>query len=219
MTLTSLYANFKTRLNAAVLGGGSGNGFTMIELLVVIAVIGVLAVAVLSSINPIEQINKGRDTRTRSDAAQLINAVDRYYAIHEVYPWNTATTEYPAPLAVDEPDEAFSFLALGTPGRAAWGWVDVLETTGEVKSGFTNRLVQDDAVSIFKEGTTNATMYACFMPTSLAFKQEAADNCNDGTTELGDFTSATGDTVTPCPDGGGAPDVAQPDGDNLICLP
>lgn len=65
-------------------------GFTMIELLVVIAVIGVLSVAVLSSINPIEQINKGRDTRSRSDAAQLISAVDRYFAIHEAYPWNEA---------------------------------------------------------------------------------------------------------------------------------
>ncbi len=65
-------------------------GFTMIELLVVIAVIGVLAVAVLSSINPIEQINKGRDTRTRSDAAQLISAVDRFFATQETYPWNVA---------------------------------------------------------------------------------------------------------------------------------
>src|SRR3989344_2411586 len=66
-------------------------GFTMIELLVVIAVIGVLAVAVLSSINPVEQINKGRDTRVRSNAAQMLNAVDRYYAIQEIYPWNDAT--------------------------------------------------------------------------------------------------------------------------------
>lgn len=63
-------------------------GFTMIELLVVISVIGVLAVAVLSSINPIEQINKGRDTRTRSDSAQLINGVDRFFATQETYPWN-----------------------------------------------------------------------------------------------------------------------------------
>src|SRR5690606_2962307 len=72
--------NIKSKMRTA--------GFTMIELLVVIAVIGVLAVAVLSSINPIEQINKGRDTRTRSDAAQLINAIDRYFAVHELYPWN-----------------------------------------------------------------------------------------------------------------------------------
>jgi prepilin-type N-terminal cleavage/methylation domain-containing protein len=58
-------------------------GFTMIELLVVIAIIGVLAVAVLSSINPIEQINKGRDTRARSDAAELLAASERYFTTSE----------------------------------------------------------------------------------------------------------------------------------------
>ena len=63
-------------------------GFTMIELLVVIAVLGILAAAVLSAINPIEQINKGRDTGHRSDAEQLLSAVDRYFALHELYPLN-----------------------------------------------------------------------------------------------------------------------------------
>ncbi|NIT03538.1 prepilin-type N-terminal cleavage/methylation domain-containing protein, partial [Candidatus Saccharibacteria bacterium] len=52
-------------------------GFTMIELLIVIAVIGILAIAVLAAINPIEQINRGRDTGSRSDAEQLIGAIDR----------------------------------------------------------------------------------------------------------------------------------------------
>jgi prepilin-type N-terminal cleavage/methylation domain-containing protein len=184
-------------------------GFTMIELLVVIAVIGVLAVAVLSSINPIEQINKGRDTRTRSDAAQLINAVDRYYAIHEVYPWNVdnATAGYTAtdPL----PDSEFNFVSGG--GAGAWGWVDLLVDTGEVKAGFTNRLKSDDNLMIFKEGTTNATMYACFQPTSLAFKQEAMDNCNDGSTPVNGVDA----TFDPCPDD----TAATMDGDNFICLP
>lgn len=213
MTMKTIFSNLKANLRTMAENGVGG--FTMIELLVVIAVIGVLAVAVLSSINPIEQINKGRDTRTRSDAAQLINAVDRYYAIHEVYPWNTTVTGgYTA--VVTEPDEAFSFLAQGTPGRDAWDWVDVLVSTAEVKAGFTNRLVQDDAVSVFKEGTTNATMYACFIPTSLAFKQEAADNCNDGTTETGTFTSTTGDEITPCLQA--APNNVTED-DNYICLP
>ena len=90
-------------------------GFTMIELLVVIAVIGVLAVAVLSSINPIEQINKGRDTGHRSDAAQLINAIDRYYAIHEIYPWNDAT--YNTLLTVSQP--AITVFPGGTPASCA----------------------------------------------------------------------------------------------------
>ncbi len=181
-------------------------GFTMIELLVVIAVIGVLAVAVLSSINPIEQINKGRDTRTRSDAAQLINAVDRYYAIHEIYPWNVTTASYTS-ASVDLPDEEYNF------GGSAddWDWIDLLVSTGEVKEGFTNRLKNDDNIVAFKEGTTNATMYACFIPTSLAFKQEAMDHCNDGTTPVDGIAGG----VDPCPDD----DAAVIDGDNYICLP
>jgi prepilin-type N-terminal cleavage/methylation domain-containing protein len=102
-------------------------GFTMIELLVVISVIGVLAVAVLSSINPIEQINKGRDTRTRSDAAQTINAVDRFFATQEKYPWNdgayacgianAASCDVTGDVALEDPAATFpeDFAGL-TPG-------------------------------------------------------------------------------------------------------
>jgi len=60
-------------------------GFTLIEMLIVIAVIGVLAIAVLSAINPIEQMRKARDTRRRSNAAELLNALERYYATFEEY--------------------------------------------------------------------------------------------------------------------------------------
>ena len=38
------------------------NGFTLVELIIVIAVIGVLAVVLMMAINPIEQINKAKDT-------------------------------------------------------------------------------------------------------------------------------------------------------------
>lgn len=58
-------------------------GFTLVEMLIVIAVIGILAVAVLSAINPVEQMRKGRDTRRRSNAAELLNATERYYATYE----------------------------------------------------------------------------------------------------------------------------------------
>lgn len=62
-------------------------GFTMIELLIVITILGILAVAVLSAINPIEQINRGRDTGRQSDAEQLLSAIDRYNAFQGYYPW------------------------------------------------------------------------------------------------------------------------------------
>lgn len=202
-------------------------GFTMIELLVVIAVIGVLAVAVLSSINPIEQINKGRDTRTRSDAAQLINAVDRYYAIHEEYPWNvdndganTSGDGYTAGAAYDEPNNAFDFIGDGsilitdhsmTATETDWDWVDVLVLTAEVKEGYTNRLKDDNNLFLGKSDGYNETMYVCFMPTSKAFQQEAADNCDDGTTLL----QIAGTDVCDL-DGSGTYELTD---DNLICLP
>lgn len=191
-------------------------GFTMIELLVVIAVIGVLAVAVLSSINPIEQINKGRDTRTRSDAAQLINAVDRYFAIQEYYPWNIAdeSGNYTPAAALDvqgggDYSVAFDFDPSGTVGTYTdWDWVNSLVDTEEVKSGFANRLkTYLTNFVVLKEDGSNETMFSCFLPTSSAFKREAADNCANGTTPDAlsiDFCATTDGTVDP---------------GNYICLP
>ena len=175
-------------------------GFTMIELLVVIAVIGVLAVAVLSSINPIEQINKGRDTGHRSDAAQLINAIDRYYSIHEIYPWNDA--QYNTLLTDGQNDVPQTLLPGGTPANCATSqntgavpgsfckitsagvvpWLTALTDTAEVKEGFTQRLTAPrpgGELWLYKDATTNATMYTCFAPASKAFQKEAIDACKD----------------------------------------
>lgn len=199
----------------------SSAGFTMIELLVVIAVIGVLAVAVLSSINPIEQINKGRDTRTRSDAAQLINAVDRYYAIHEVYPWNTTVSGgYSA--SSTSPNTEFTMGSVSGTGQSAivnitsgeWDYIDILVDTAEVKDGYTNRLKNDNKILVFKSSGFNQTMYACFMPTSKAFEQEAMENCANGSTPGGTGSSVTLPSgLTTCEDD------ADADAANLICLP
>jgi len=204
-------------------------GFTMIELLVVIAVIGVLAVAVLSSINPIEQINKGRDTGHRSDAAQLINAIDRYYAIHEIYPWNDAS--YNTLLTVNQ--EAIELLPGGTPANCASTantgtvtgsfckisaatdvpWMTALTDTAEVKEGFTQRLTNPKSggeLWLFKDDTANATMYACFKPASKAFQKEALDACKDHYTAL---------PLGACPAGANGYNPAPLYTTEFICLP
>lgn len=171
-------------------------GFTMIELLVVIAVIGVLAVAVLSSINPIEQINKGRDTRSRSDAAQLISAVDRFFSIHEIYPWNTdsagedntfaegwtytaASTDYRDEFTFWEADEE------NVTDNSDWAWILPLVQTAEVKDSYINRIAQvgdNTDFYVHKPVGANKTMYVCFNPSSYAFDLEATNRCTPGTT-------------------------------------
>jgi len=70
-------------------------GFTLVELLIVIALISILSVAVLATINPIEQSNKAKDSTTQNDAAEVMNAYERYYTVKNTYPWmdtdNSAT--------------------------------------------------------------------------------------------------------------------------------
>ncbi|KUK79563.1 MAG: hypothetical protein XD95_0296 [Microgenomates bacterium 39_7] len=80
-------------------------GFTMIELLIVITILGILAVAVLSAINPIEQINRGRDTGSQSDAEQLLSAIDRYNAFQGYYPWQEDANDLDTGLVASSYDE------------------------------------------------------------------------------------------------------------------
>lgn len=190
----------------------SRKGFTMIELLVVIAVIGVLAVAVLSTINPIEQINKGRDTRVRSDAAQMMNAIDRYYAIQEEFPWNTNNPDAGFTATSTDPTLAFSYAPEGN-----YDWLDILVTTDEIKQSFVSRLksTDGDKIYLYKPTGASSTMYTCFVPSSKALQLEAARRCDDEGTALNETITFTGgELADPC---------ATTDGelseDNMICLP
>lgn len=184
----------------------SRKGFTMIELLVVIAVIGVLAVAVLSTINPIEQINKGRDTRIRSDAAQMMNAIDRYYAIQEEFPWNTDNPNvYDAGTNTD-PVNAFTY----EPG-GDYEWLDILVSTDEIKQSFVTRLKSDDKIYLHKPQGSSSTMYTCFVPSSKALQLEAQRRCDTESETLNNITFTGGEVTNPCSTTEG--------GDNMICLP
>ncbi|MEK7074200.1 MAG: type II secretion system protein, partial [Patescibacteria group bacterium] len=60
------------------------NGFTLIELLVVIAIIGVLASAVLASLNSARE--KARNARRKTDMRQLELAIQLYYDTNGTFP-------------------------------------------------------------------------------------------------------------------------------------
>ena len=155
----------------------NGAGFTLIELLIVIAVLGVLATAVLSAINPIEQINRGRDTGTRSDSEQLIGAIDRYYTSAGYYPWminadstNTAVTPMVEIATETQPfgDDAEQVLMNLSNGGAA-----------EVKASFVNRIVGASArkLWLYNSGVSGESTYTCFIPQSSSFRNEAWKRC------------------------------------------
>ena len=154
-------------------------GFTLIELLIVITVLGILAVAVLSAINPIEMINRGRDTGSRSDAEQSINAIERYYTSLGFYPWKTGTTG----------SDVQAWLRV--INLAAWKdnlGVNVLEKlsgsvgtvgTGELKASFVSRIISPgyNFLWVYNRGNQGDSTYVCFNGKSKSFQTEASNRC------------------------------------------
>ncbi len=161
-------------------------GFTMIELLIVIAILGILAVAVLSAINPVEQINRGRDTGSRSDAEQLLNAVDRYNAFQGYYPWQTGVQDLN--LQVDWEQVDNQWMDNGTtPPCPVYEKLSTATTNGctgsdELKGTFFTRIFNNtasNALYIVNDGGQGDSTYVCFTPRSKAFITEAKARCVD----------------------------------------
>lgn len=162
----------------------TAQGFTLIELLIVIAVLGILAVAVLSAINPIEQINRSRDTGGRSDAEQLLSAIDRFYASQGYYPWKTAPDK---PAKTDIQDWS-------AVDNTNWsdGTTPVLSKlseagTGELKASFVNRITGSgyNTLYVYNRGNQGDTTYVCFAPKSASFNTEAWNRCGQATDGTG----------------------------------
>jgi len=156
-------------------------GFTLVELLIVVALISILAVAIVATINPVEQVNRARDARYKNDAAELLSAIERYYASTQSYPWMTVDS-------ADYPSAATEYSALGeyggvgvceastTEGGAADADSEgdcssdgVLITSDELKSQFKNKEQFSSDVTdinrfyIFKP-ENETSVYVCFIP-------------------------------------------------------
>jgi general secretion pathway protein G len=66
-------------------------GFTLTELLIVIALIGVLASVLVVIIDPAKQLQKSRDTKRKSDIAQIQHALELYRSDIDAYPSEMTT--------------------------------------------------------------------------------------------------------------------------------
>jgi len=139
-------------------------GFTLIELLIVIALLGALAVGLLATIDPFEQLKKGRDTSTRNTVSEFYNASIRYYSINSQFPW------------ISTEQTGVSLTEGAIPGYIT----DIMEA-GELKDKFIELAGTTNLGKIYLTSTaeTGATagqvienIAVCFRPESKAFRQD-----------------------------------------------
>lgn len=157
-------------------------GFTLVELLIVIGLLGAIALIVISTINPIEQSNRARDTRFKADGSQLVSAIDRYFVGKNEFPWTTLT-----PATTSE--MAFGFVSAKTIGVGVCGDANCTTNgsildSNELKSEFRSRdFIKDSSTTpskkiyIGKAATSASSIYACFVPLSESVRDKA---CTDG---------------------------------------
>jgi len=149
---------------------GPDVGFTLVELLIVIALIAILSVAVLATINPIEQTNKARDAKFKNDTAEVLGALERFYASQNEYPWNQVGTTVATgiPVVATSSDPGFGVLDAG-------GTAGVLVTNSELKSSFMGKESfaatprPEDMMYVYHNGSDSN--YVCFHPKALANRQ------------------------------------------------
>jgi len=162
-------------------------GFTLVELLIVIALIAILSVAVLATINPIEQSNKARDASFKNDAAEVLNAFERYYTSSSRYPWmdvsGAGASSVSDTIVIGSTTPAFGVVGVGdSPG--------LLVSTSELKGSFAGKApfqvgaVEEDRMYVVHNGDTNDN-YVCFHPKAAANRtQTSLLKCLDTSTKV-----------------------------------
>jgi prepilin-type N-terminal cleavage/methylation domain-containing protein len=149
-------------------------GFTLIELLIVIALLGALAIGLLATIDPFEQLKKGRDTSTRNTAIEFYNASLRYYGTKGTFPWG-ATYSSPVSLTTSTMTPAITELI----------------NAGELKANFTVTIqpVQLGRISLVSPQTDQMTL--CFSPESKNFRLDPNATYNQSGTMIAGCGSGT----------------------------
>jgi prepilin-type N-terminal cleavage/methylation domain-containing protein len=140
----------------------SRRGFTLIELLIVIALLGALAVGLLATVDPFEQLKKGTDTSRRNLTAEVYGGSIRHYATKSSFPW----TEDISARAISD-----------TTFTSAGGYFDQMVSSGELKPGF-GELLGNNGGKIFLTSTADLNavrqnVTVCFLPEAKSFRNEA----------------------------------------------
>ncbi|OGH07962.1 MAG: hypothetical protein A2W22_06870 [Candidatus Levybacteria bacterium RBG_16_35_11] len=148
----------------------SVRGFTLIELLVVIGILGILAAALVATIDPFEQLKKADDSKIKNMVVEFQNANIRYYTTHTSFPWNDSNSAVAGCTGIGGAD--ISGQPLSVAGLLACigdeGVANTLIGEGELKPSFTSN--ENDLDRVFVEwsaavGDENE-LTVCYAPTS-----------------------------------------------------
>jgi prepilin-type N-terminal cleavage/methylation domain-containing protein len=188
-----------------ILSRTTQKGFTLIELLVVIGILGILAAALVATIDPFEQLKKADDSKIKNMAVEFQTANVRYFTTHSAFPWNDMATSNANALcqAVSTGGTAavHSLLSVGGMYSNCIGSAAISNSLigdGELKAGF-NVNTNDLAKIQVNWDPANATnMIVCFSPTSKSQKASPETTW-----------AATGITYAGA---GSCPDANAPDG-------
>jgi len=140
-------------------------GFTLIELLVVIGILGILASALVATIDPFEQLNKANDTNVKNTSVEYINANIRWYTTHNAFPWNQVV-DGGAACNGQQPPNAI----LLTDANMA-GCIDALISDRELKPAFKTAKNQLKEIYATYDVPTGQ-LIACFKPKSASQQKD-----------------------------------------------
>jgi hypothetical protein len=127
-------------------------GLSIIETLIVIAIFGILSIAVISILDPLEQIARGKDISLIQTSEIITNAVNRYSVSQKSLPWTTDIQT----VTLDTPDGE-SFVAN-------------IITLGELKNNFPETHNKNFQKLYVTTQTDDAELHLCFQPHSKAYK-------------------------------------------------
>lgn len=171
VTLNKYLLFMKNLLNKL---NGSQKGFTLIELLVVIGILGILAAALVATIDPFEQLKKADDAKIKNIVAEFENANIRYYTTHGAFPWadsNSTNTDCTGLAAGSPWTKTLTQLDNCIKGGA--GIVSTLISEGELKSSFDSNATDMGKVYVTWDTNSKTSLTVCFAPTSKSQKASA----------------------------------------------
>ena len=143
------------------------SGFTLIELLVVIGILGILAAALVATINPFEQLNKAQDSNVENTLVEYVNGNVRYYTTRQAMPWLDASNTDPNVTNCVQDYNAAGSAFTAENLTNIMPCVNALVDDNELQSSFTGVSNILDQIYI-TGGSTSVT--ACYAPKSKSMQ-------------------------------------------------